>query len=146
MTDTTPLAAAFGGRYQIDRQVGLGGMAVVYPAHDTKHDRRVALKVLRPEPSAVMGVDRFPREIRLVARMQHPHILPLPDSGAAAGLRYFVMRFVEGETLRQRLARTGPLADGETLRLLRENADAPSSTSRDRTPVRPGGADGADGT
>lgn len=124
MTDTQQLAAALGGRYQIERQVGQGGMAVVYLARDLKHDRRVALKVLRPELSSAMGVDRFPREIQIIAQMHHPHILPLHDSGEAGGLLYYVMPFVDGETLRQRIARTGPLSIGETLRLLREIADA----------------------
>ena len=124
MTETARLTAALSGRYQIEREVGHGGMAVVYLARDLKHGRRVALKVLRPELSSVMGVDRFPRENQLVARMQHPHILPLHDSGEAAGLLYYVMPFVDGDTLRQRLARTGPLSVGETVRLLREIADA----------------------
>ena len=124
MTDTAQLAAALGGRYQIERQVGQGGMAIVYLARDLKHDRRVALKVLRPELSSAMGVERFPREIQIIAQMHHPHILPLHDSGEAGGYLYYVMPFVDGETLRQRIARTGPMSISETLRLLREIADA----------------------
>jgi len=89
-------------------------MAVVYLALDTKHGRRVAIKVLRPELSALIGGDRFRREIRLTAALQHPNILPLHDSGVADGLLYYVMPYVEGETLRERLAREAPLPLEET--------------------------------
>ncbi len=118
------LAAALSGSYRIEREVGVGGMATVYLAHDLKHDRQVALKILRPELSAAMGTDRFPREIHIIAQMQHPHILPLYDSGAVDGFLYYVMPFVEGESLHARLARVGPLPINETVRLLQEITDA----------------------
>ena len=118
------LAAALSGSYRIEREVGVGGMATVYLAHDLKHDRSVALKILRPELTAAMGTDRFPREIHIIAQMQHPHILPLYDSGAADGFLYYVMPFVDGESLRAKLARTGPLPINETVRLLHEITDA----------------------
>jgi serine/threonine-protein kinase len=99
-------------------------MATVYLAQDLKHDRKVALKILRPELTAAMGTDRFPREIHIIAQMQHPHILPLYDSGAADGFLYYVMPFVEGESLRARLARVGQLPINEAVRLLHEITDA----------------------
>ncbi len=92
-------------RYMIDRELGRGGMAVVYLARDLKHDRDVALKVLRPELGRSIGTDRFLREIRIEASLQHPHILPLHDSGEADGLLYYSMPFVEGESLRERINR-----------------------------------------
>ena len=94
------LSAHIGDRYRIDREIGAGGMATVYVAEDTGHNRRVAVKVLHPELSAVLGTERFLKEISLTASLQHPHILPLFDSGSADGLLYYVMPFVEGETLR----------------------------------------------
>jgi serine/threonine-protein kinase len=118
------LNAALSGSYRIEREVGVGGMATVYLAHDLKHDRQVALKVLRPELSAAMGTDRFPREIHIIAKLQHPHILPLYDSGAVDGLLYYVMPFVDGESLRARLARVGPLPINEAVRLLHQITDA----------------------
>ncbi|HVH66865.1 MAG TPA: protein kinase [Gemmatimonadales bacterium] len=99
------LTAALAERYTIEREAGVGGMATVYVARDVKHDRRVALKVLRPELAALLGVERFLSEIRVTAHLQHPHILPLFDSGQAGGLIYYVMPHVEGESLRQRLER-----------------------------------------
>jgi len=102
-------------------------MATVYLARDVKHDRQVALKVLRPELTAVLGPDRFPREIRIVAQLQHPNILPLHDSGESDGFLYFVMPFVEGESLRTRIDRDGRLPMGEAVRLLREVVDAIAS-------------------
>src|SRR5215471_7957553 len=93
------------GRYRVERQIGEGGMASVFVADDLKHHRKVAIKVLRPELAAAIGVDRFLKEIEITARLQHPHILPLHDSGAAGGSVYYVMPFVEGETLRDRLSR-----------------------------------------
>ena len=90
----TRLATALTGSYRIDREVGAGGMATVYLAHDLKHDRKVALKVLRPELAAVLGPDRFPREIRIVAQFNHPHVLALYDSGETQGFLYYVMPFV----------------------------------------------------
>ena len=118
------LSAALSGSYRIEREIGVGGMATVYLAHDLKHDRQVALKILRPELTAAMGTDRFPREIHIIAQMQHPHILPLYDSGATEGFLYYVMPFVEGESLRARLARVGQLPIHEAVRLLHEITDA----------------------
>src|SRR6266436_4539195 len=91
--------ASLAGRYTIERELGRGGMATVYLARDLKHDRPVALKVLRPELAAVLGAERFLREIRLTAQLQHPHILTLIDSGQADGFLYYVMPYVEGESL-----------------------------------------------
>ena len=124
MTDAARLAAALADRYRIDRGLGQGGMASVYLAEDLKHHRQVAVKVLRPELAATMGPERFAREIEVAARLQHPHILGLLDSGEAAGFFYYVMPYVEGETLRDRLARTGELPVHEAVRLLGEIADA----------------------
>ena len=118
------LAAALSDRYTLEREVGAGGMATVYLAKDIKHDRDVALKVLRPELSSAMGTDRFPREIRLVASFNHPHILSLYDSGEAGGFLYYVMPFVEGETLADRLKRERELPIGDAVRILVEVADA----------------------
>src|SRR4051794_2146536 len=98
-------AAALEGRYIIDREVGRGGMATVYLARDLRHERRVALKVLDPELGAVLGAERFLSEIRVTANLQHPNLLPLFDSGEAEGLLFYVMPFVEGETLRTWLDR-----------------------------------------
>jgi len=100
----TRLNAALSGRYSIERQLGEGGMATVYLAEDLKHDRNVALKVLKPELAAVVGADRFLAEIKTTANLQHPH-MPLHDSGEADGLLFYVMPYVEGETLRDRLDR-----------------------------------------
>src|SRR5512139_451197 len=113
MTSAIPerLAAALADRYVIERELGRGGMATVYLARDVRHARQVAIKVLHPELAAVLGAERFLAEIKTTANLQHPHILPLFDSGRiAAGpdgveLLYYVMPFVEGESLRQRLAR-----------------------------------------
>ena len=101
MTDAfTRLATALEGRYRIERELGEGGMATVYLAEDLKHDRRVALKVLKPELAAVVGGERFLAEIRTTANLQHPGILPLFDSGDADSFLYYVMPYVEGESLR----------------------------------------------
>jgi serine/threonine-protein kinase len=125
MTDQqTRISAAFTGAYEIDREVGAGGMATVYLATDVKHDRQVALKVLRPELAAALGPERFPREIKIIAQLQHPHILPLHDSGEQDGFLYYVMPYVDGESLRTRLDRDGPLPIGDALRILREVVDA----------------------
>src|SRR4026209_1323154 len=118
------LTLALGGNYRIEREVGMGGMATVYLAQDLKHDRKVALKILRPELTAAMGTDRFPREIHIIAQMQHPHILPLYDSGATGGFLYYVMPFVDGESLRAKLTRVGPLPINEAVRMLQEITDA----------------------
>ena len=101
----TALTAALAGRYLIEREIGQGGMATVFLAEDVRHRRKVALKVLHPELSAVLGPERFLKEIELTASLQHPHILPLFDSGEAHGQLYYVMPFVDGETLRTRLER-----------------------------------------
>jgi len=118
------LRAALAGRYEVDREIGRGGMACVYRAHDRQHDRDVALKVLRPELAAALGSERFLREIRIEARLQHPHILPLYDSGTADGLLYYVMPYVEGETLRERIRREKQLPVGEAVRIAQEVAEA----------------------
>ena len=104
-TQTDRLNAALAGRYTINRELGAGGMATVYLAEDVKHHRKVALKVLRPELAAVIGAERFHKEIETTANLQHPHILPLHDSGEVDGTVFYVMPFVDGETLRDRLDR-----------------------------------------
>ncbi|HZD85257.1 MAG TPA: protein kinase, partial [Gemmatimonadaceae bacterium] len=101
--------------YTIDRELGRGGMATVYLAQDSKHERVVALKVLHPELAASLGPDRFLREIRVAARLNHPHILPLFDSGEIEGLLYYVMPYVEGESLRERLDRQQQLPIDEAI-------------------------------
>jgi len=118
------LAAAIRDRYSIERELGAGGMATVYLAEDVKHHRKVAIKVLHAELSAVLGPDRFLKEIELTANLQHPHILPLFDSGSADGLLYYVMPYVDGETLRARLAREKQLSVGDAVRIACEAADA----------------------
>jgi serine/threonine-protein kinase len=116
------LAAALQDRYIIERELGRGGMATVYLATDVKHDRSVALKVLHPELAASLGPERFQREIKLAARLQHPHILTVHDSGEAAGRLWFTMPFVEGESLRDRLRRERQLGLDDALRIAREAA------------------------
>ncbi|HVE35793.1 MAG TPA: serine/threonine-protein kinase [Gemmatimonadaceae bacterium] len=128
MTDELArVRAALADKYSIEREIGAGGMATVYLAEDLKHDRRVAVKVLRPELAAALGPDRFPREIKILARLQHPHILPLLDSGEADGFLYYTMPYVDGESLRQRIDREGPMPVPETVRILREVTDALAS-------------------
>src|SRR5882672_10946895 len=105
MDAVAQLNTALTGRYEVEREIGRGGMATVYLARDAKHDRRVALKLLSPELGAVLGVERFLSEIRVTANLQHPNLLPLFDSGEADGRLFYVMPFVEGESLRARLAR-----------------------------------------
>jgi eukaryotic-like serine/threonine-protein kinase len=132
MSDATPaaLAGALRDRYLLERELGRGGMATVWLARDLRHDRLVALKVLRPELSAVLGAERFLREIRLTAKLQHPHILPLHDSGEVPGARegspilYYVMPYVDGESLRQRLLRQRQLPLAEALAIAQEVAGA----------------------
>ncbi len=97
---TERLSTALADRYKIESHLGEGGMANVYLAHDLKHDRKVAVKVLRPELAAVLGAERFVQEIKTTANLQHPHILPLFDSGEADSFLYYVMPFIDGETLR----------------------------------------------
>ena len=118
------LAEALRDRYVLERELGRGGMATVYLAHDLRHDRPVALKVLHPELAHALGPERFQREIRLAARLQHPHILTVLDSGETAGQLWFTMPFVEGESLRERLRREKQLPVDEALRIAREAADA----------------------
>jgi Tol biopolymer transport system component/tRNA A-37 threonylcarbamoyl transferase component Bud32 len=118
------LTAALADRYQVERELGQGGMATVYLAEDLKHRRKVALKVLRPELAATLGPERFFREIEVAAKLQHPHILPLHDSGEAQGFLYYVMPFVDGQNLRGRLTRQGELPIHEAVKLLAEVADA----------------------
>ena len=118
------LSAALAGRYEIEREIGQGGMATVYLARDLRHQRKVALKVLRPELSAILGSERFLHEIRTTANLQHPHILPLYDSGEADGLVFYVMPFVSGESLRDRLARETQLPVDDAVCIAREVADA----------------------
>src|SRR5689334_18622722 len=115
MTIPERLSAALSGRYRIEREVGAGGMATVYLAHDERHARSVALKVLRPELAAVIGADRFLNEIKTTANLQHPHILPLHDSGEVDGTVWYVMPLVEGESLRDRLARETQLPIDDAL-------------------------------
>ena len=125
MEDVLPrLRAALADRYTIERELGHGGMAMVYLARDLKHHRAVALKVLRPELGVVLGADRFLREIEIVAQLNHPHVLPLFDSGDAGGLLYYVMPYVEGESVRDRLTRQKQLSVDEALAITRHVAAA----------------------
>jgi eukaryotic-like serine/threonine-protein kinase len=118
------LQSALSDRYRLERELGRGGMAVVYLATDLKHGRQVALKVLRPELTPAVGAERFQREIGIAARLQHPHILSLHDSGAVAGMLYYAMPYVEGESLRARLRREVQLDIGEAVRVAGEIAEA----------------------
>ena len=118
------LQAALVARYALDRELGHGGMATVYLAQDLKHGRPVAIKVLRPELAAALGAERFLREIEIAARLTHPHILPLHDSGEANGFLYYVMPYLEGESLRDRLNREPQLPVEEAVRIAREVASA----------------------
>ena len=124
MTDLDRLAAALAQTYRLERELGKGGMATVYLGEDLRHQRRVAVKVLRPDLSAIVGAERFLNEIRVTANLQHPHILPLYDSGSADGLLYYVMPYVQGESLRDRLNREKQLPIDEAVRLAREVAGA----------------------
>jgi eukaryotic-like serine/threonine-protein kinase len=118
------LAEALADRYHIERELGRGGMATVYLARDLKHDRQVAIKALHPELAAYLGAERFLREIKIAARLTHPHILPVHDSGEAGGTLFYVMPFVEGESLRSLLTRVKQLSLDQALRITREVADA----------------------
>ncbi|MES1259722.1 MAG: protein kinase, partial [Gemmatimonadota bacterium] len=120
----TDIRTALADRYTIDRELGAGGMATVYLAHDLRHDRDVAIKVLHPDLTAALGAARFLSEIRTTAQLQHPHILPLLDSGDADGLLYYVMPVVKGETLRARLDRERQLSVADAVRIAEEVADA----------------------
>ncbi len=118
------LQAALSSRYRIERELGQGGMATVYLAEDLKHKRKVALKVLKPELAAVLGAERFVQEITTTASLQHPHILPLFDSGTADGFLYYVMPFIQGETLREKLNRETQLGVDEAVKIATDVADA----------------------
>ena len=118
------LGAALAGRYTVERELGRGGMATVYLADDLRHHRKVAIKVLRPELGSVLGPERFSREIRMAAGLTHPHILPLHDSGEAGGLLFYVMPYVRGESLRQRLSREKQLPTDEAVAIVRQVAAA----------------------
>jgi len=118
------LAAALADRYRLERELGAGGMATVYLAQDLKHDRKVAIKVLRPELAAVIGADRFLSEIKTTANLQHPHILPLFDSGAADSFLFYVMPFIDGVSLRDRITREHQLPVGDAVRIASEVASA----------------------
>jgi eukaryotic-like serine/threonine-protein kinase len=122
--DTLRLTAAVSDRYRIERELGQGGMATVYLAEDLKHDRKVALKVLKPELAAVLGAERFVVEIKTTASLQHPHILPLFDSGMADGFLFYVMPFIQGETLRAKLDRETQLSVDEAVKIATDVADA----------------------
>src|SRR5688572_24211112 len=111
------LSSALAGRYDLDREIGRGGMATVYLARDVRHHRNVALKVLKPELGALLGVERFLAEIRVTANLQHPNLLPLFDSGEADGLLFYVMPYVEGESLRHRIEREKQLPIDDALRI-----------------------------
>ncbi len=125
MTEITArLSTALADRYTIERELGAGGMATVYLAEDLKHHRKVAVKVLRPELAATLGPERFVREIEIAANLTHPHILPLHDSGEADGFLYYVMPYIEGESLRERLDREGKLSVDEGIRLTDQVASA----------------------
>jgi serine/threonine-protein kinase len=124
------LTTALADRYRIERELGQGGMATVYLAQDLKHDRKVAVKVLREELSASLGKERFLREIKVAAALQHPHILPLYDSGEADGLLFYVMPYVDGLSLRDKLVKEGELPVGDAVRILRDIADALTEAHR----------------
>src|SRR5881409_1144835 len=124
MTDTARLTTALAGRYAIERELGAGGMATVYLARDLKHDRDVALKVLRPELAAVLGAERFLQEIRISARLDHPHILTLIDSGESDGFVWYVLPYVRGESLREKLTREQQLSIEEAVRIATQVASA----------------------
>ncbi|MFN0180976.1 MAG: protein kinase domain-containing protein [Gemmatimonadales bacterium] len=118
------LATALADRYTIQRELGAGGMATVYLAQDLKHDRKVAVKVLRPDLAAALGPERFLREVKIAANLQHPHVLPLYDSGQVHGFLFYVMPFVDGVSLREKLVKEGELPIPDAVRILRDVADA----------------------
>ena len=122
--EVTRIREALAGHYHVERVLGEGGMATVYLAEDTKHRRKVAVKVMRPELAATLGAERFLREVEIAAQLSHPHILPVHDSGNAGGLLYYVMPFVEGESLQDRLKRESELPIEDAIRITREVAEA----------------------
>ena len=121
---TGKLSAALSDRYRLERELGAGGMATVYLAADLKHERHVAIKVLKPELAAVLGAERFVQEIKTTASLQHPHILPLFDSGTVDGFLFYVMPYIEGESLRERLGREKQLPVDEAVRIATDVAEA----------------------
>ncbi len=137
------LNAALEGHYRVEREIGEGAMAVIYLADDLKHERNVALKVLKPELAAAVGAERFLAEIQVTANLQHPHILPLFDSGEADGFLFYVMPYVEGETLRDRIDREKQLPVDESVALASKVAGALQHAHehgvihRDIKPTRP---------
>ena len=128
------LKAALADRYAIEREIGSGGMATVYLATDIRHERKVALKVLRPDLAASLGSERFLQEVRVTANLTHPHILPLHDSGEVDGFLFYVMPFIEGESLRDRLVREHELPVTEAARILRDVVDALAAAMKDPNP------------
>jgi eukaryotic-like serine/threonine-protein kinase len=122
--EVTKVRIALGERYRVERILGEGGMATVYLAEDLKHHRKVAVKVMRPELAATLGADRFLREVEIAAQLNHPHVLPMYDSGTSDGVLYYVMPYIEGESLQARLRREGQLPVEEAVRLAREVAEA----------------------
>ena len=124
MSDVISSVRSLAARYTIERELGSGGMATVFLARDVKHKRQVAVKILKPELTVSLGAERFLREIETTANLRHPHILPLYDSGEARGALYYVMPFVEGESLRERLKRDGQLPLDDAIRIAREVAGA----------------------
>src|SRR6476620_7116026 len=131
MSDVLPrITSALDTRYRITRPVGIGGMATVFLAHDLRHERDVAIKVLHPDLAAALGAERFLAEIKTTAKLQHPHILPLLDSGEADGLLFYVMPYVAGESLRARLERETQLSVDEAVRISREVASAIESAHK----------------
>ncbi len=118
------LKAALSDRYTIEREIGAGGMATVYLAEDVKHHRKVAVKVLRPDLAATLGSERFLQEIEIAARLHHPHILPLYDSGEADGFLFYVMPYEQGQSLRERLVKDGELPVSDAVRILQDVVDA----------------------
>src|SRR6476659_2223492 len=124
MPETDRLRTALSDRYSIERELGAGGMATVYLARDLKHDREVALKVLRADLSAMIGSERFLAEVRIAARLDHPHILTLIDSGSAEGILYYVLPYVRGESLRAKLDREKQLGVDEALSIVKQIASA----------------------
>src|SRR3954463_3210171 len=124
MTTENLLAAALADRYRVERELGAGGMATVYLAEDVRHHRKVAIKVVRPELTATLAGERFLHEITTTASFRHPHVMPLYDSGESEGILYYVMPFIEGESLRDRLSREKQLPVDDALRITTEVADA----------------------
>src|SRR3954453_18368245 len=124
MPETDRIRAGLAERYEIERELGSGGMATVYLARDIKHDREVALKVLRSDLSAVIGTERFLSEVRITAKLDHPHILTLIDSGEAGGILYYVLPYVRGESLRAKLNREKQLGIDDALSITKQVASA----------------------